>query len=140
MIRRPHRGDTPAGHQRHGTGSAQSLVGSFRGNRPRDSRRSQAAEAWAYTTVQTLLNRLQTKGYVRSDRSGSAHVYRPAVSRDQLLQLRLNDLSRKLCEGTASPLVMALVEGVRFTPEEIDQLRKLLDQLEEPKDGPDSKK
>lgn len=95
---------------------------------------------WAYTTVQTLLNRLQTKGYVRSDRGGSAHVYRPAVSRDQLLQLRLNDLSRKLCEGTASPLVMALVEGVRFTPEEIDQLRKLLNQLEEPKDEPHSKK
>jgi predicted transcriptional regulator len=95
---------------------------------------------WAYTTVQTLLNRLQTKGYLRSDRSGSAHIYRPAVSRDQLLQLRLNDLSRKLCEGTASPLVMALVEGVRFTPEEIDQLRKLLNQLEEPKDDPPSGK
>ena len=95
---------------------------------------------WAYTTVQTLLNRLQTKGYVGSDRGGSAHVYRPAVSRDQLLQLRLNDLSRKLCEGTASPLVMALVEGVRFTPEEIDQFRKLLNQLEEPKDEPHSKK
>lgn len=95
---------------------------------------------WAYTTVQTLLNRLQTKGYVRSDRSGSAHIYRPAVSRDQLLQLRLNDLSKKLCEGTASPLVMALVEGVRFTPEEIDQFRKLLNQLEEPKDEPHSKK
>ena len=95
---------------------------------------------WAYTTVQTLLNRLQTKGYVRSDRSGSAHIYRPAVSRDQLLQLRLNDLSKKLCEGTASPLVMALVEGVRFTPEEIDQFRKLLNQLEEPKDEPHYKK
>ena len=42
--------------------------------------------------------------------------------------------------GTASPLLMALVEGVHFTPEEIGQLRKLLDQLEEPTDEPRSKK
>ncbi len=100
----------------------------------------QPQKRWAYTTVQTLLNRLQTKGYVRSDKSGSAHIYRAAVSRDQLLQQRLNDLSRKLCEGTASPLLLALVEGVRFTPEEIDRLRKLLDQLEDPTDEPRSRK
>ena len=99
----------------------------------------QPHKRWAYTTLQTLLNRLQTKGYVRSDKSGAAHVYRAVVSRDQLLQQRLNDLSHKLCEGTASPLLLALVEGVRFTPQEIDRLRKLLDQLEEP-DEPRSRK
>src|SRR5947208_15243716 len=60
---------------------------------------------WAYTTVQTLLSRLESKGFVRSDRSGSAHVFRAAVSREQLLQQRLNDLSERLCEGTASPLL-----------------------------------
>jgi predicted transcriptional regulator len=31
---------------------------------------------WAYTTVQTLLQRLESKGYVHSDRSGPAHIYR----------------------------------------------------------------
>lgn len=90
---------------------------------------------WAYTTVQTLLQRLLEKGYVRSDRSGTAHVFRAAVSRDRLLQQRLSALSVDFCEGAASPLVLALVEGVRFTPAEIEQFRKLLDQLDEDADS-----
>jgi predicted transcriptional regulator len=86
---------------------------------------------WAYTTVQTLLHRLEAKKYVVCERVGSAHTFRAAVSREQLLQQRLSDLSDQLCEGAASPLVLALVEGVRFSPAEIEQFRKLLDQLEE---------
>jgi BlaI family penicillinase repressor len=85
---------------------------------------------WAYTTVQTLLNRLQAKGYVAAEKGGPAHVYRPAVSRDELLRQRLGDLADELCEGTASPLVLALVEGGRFTPDEIEQFRRLLDDLD----------
>lgn len=86
--------------------------------------------AWAYTTVQTLLTRLLAKGYVSADRTGSAHVYRAAVSRGELLQQRLTDLADTFCEGTTSPLVLALVEGSDFTPEEIARFRELLDRLE----------
>lgn len=85
---------------------------------------------WAYTTVQTLLNRLQGKGHADCEKGGTAHIYRAAVTREQLLQNRLHALADEFCEGTASPLVLALVEGGRFTPDEIDNFRKLLDQLE----------
>jgi predicted transcriptional regulator len=81
--------------------------------------------------VLTLLQRLEAKGYVRSDKSGVAHVFRPAVSRDRLLQQRLTDLADQLCSGTATPLVQALVEGHRFTAEEIEHFRRLLDKLED---------
>jgi predicted transcriptional regulator len=91
---------------------------------------------WAYTTVLTLLQRLEAKGYVASDKSGVAHVFRPAVTRDRLLRQRLKDLANQLCEGTATPLVLALVEGQRFTAEEISQFRQLLDQLETKKKSP----
>jgi len=86
--------------------------------------------AWAYTTVQTLLQRLEAKSYVRSDRGGTAHVFHPAVSRDRLLRQRLKHLAEQLCEGTATPLVQALVEGHRFTAAEIEHFRRLLDRLE----------
>jgi BlaI family transcriptional regulator, penicillinase repressor len=85
---------------------------------------------WAYTTVQTLMNRLFAKGYVSCDKSGTAHIYRATVSRGELLQLRLHDLADSFCEGTSSPLVLALVEGSKFTPEEIATFRGLLDKLE----------
>jgi len=86
---------------------------------------------WAYTTVQTLLHRLEEKRYIECERDGAAHTFRAAMSREQLLQSRLNDLSDQLCEGAASPLLLALVEGSRFTAKEIEQFRQLLDQLED---------
>src|SRR5262245_22527923 len=87
---------------------------------------------WAYTTVLTLLHRLEAKGYVKSDKSDLAHVFHAAVTRDRLLRLRLKALADDLCEGTATPLLHALVEGQRLTSEEIERLRRLLDDLEKP--------
>jgi len=89
----------------------------------------QRGRRWAYTTVLTLLQRLEAKGYVRSDKSETAHVFEASVSRDKLLKLRLRELADDLCKGTATPLVLALVEGHRFTTEEIAQFRELLDEL-----------
>ncbi len=85
---------------------------------------------WAYNTVLTLLSRLREKGYVASKKSGVAHVFRSAVSREQLLRLRLTELADQICDGTASPLVHALVQGRRFSAEEIEQLRQLLDDVQ----------
>lgn len=83
--------------------------------------------ARAYTTVQTLLNRLQQKGHVQSEARGGALVYRAASSRDDLLRDRLRDLADQLCDGEPTPLVLTLVEGNRFTAEEIARFRALLD-------------
>ena len=85
---------------------------------------------WAYTTVQTLLARLEQKGFVTSDRNGRAHVFRPAVSRSEYLGEHLGDLADRVCEGTSVPLLLSLVQGGRFSTEEIEQFRALLDELE----------
>jgi predicted transcriptional regulator len=83
---------------------------------------------WAYTTVATLLQRLTAKGFVACDASQSPHVYRAAVSREGLLQQRLRDAADELCDGDAAPLVLALVQAHRFTAEELDRFRRLLEE------------
>jgi len=83
----------------------------------------------AYNTVLTLLSRLRDKGYVVADRRDTAHVFRALVSRDDLLGSSLAALADRVCDGTASPLVQALVRGRRFTAAEIAHFRKLLDEL-----------
>jgi predicted transcriptional regulator len=95
-----------------------------------DARLQPLKRGWAYTTIQTLLNRLETKGYVKSDKRGLAHVFRAAVSRERFLSQRLQELSEEVCDGTATPLVMALVRGHRFTPAEIEQFRRLIEGLD----------
>ena len=82
----------------------------------------------AYTTVSTHLLRLSTKGFVASDSSVMPHVYRAAVSRDDLLGRRLREAADDLCDGDAVPLVLALVRRHRFTPEELARFRRLLDE------------
>jgi predicted transcriptional regulator len=95
-----------------------------------DAQLRKAGRQWAYTTVLTLLSRLQAKGYVKSDKTELAHVFKPAVTRDRLMRRRLKDLADALCDGAATPLVLALVEGERFSAQELEQFRRLLDELE----------
>ncbi len=82
---------------------------------------------WAYTTLATLLRRLQTKGYVEGDVQSVPHVFRAAVSRDELLDDRLRAAADELCDGEPAPLMLALMQSSRFTPSELTRLRKLLD-------------
>lgn len=85
----------------------------------------------AYTTVQTLLTRLEQKNFVKCDKSGLAHVFRARVTRERVTKTRLNNLVDQLFDGAAGPLVLHLVENERLTSDEIDQLHKLIDRLDE---------
>jgi predicted transcriptional regulator len=102
----------------HGPGTVRQINGVLAGRGRR----------WAYTTALTLLQRLHAKGYVASDASGVAHLFRATVTREQLLSRRLKDTADELCDGSATPLVLALVQGNRFSPEELARLRRLLDE------------
>ena len=84
----------------------------------------------AYTTVQTLLNRLEQKRYVTSNKSGLAYVYRAKVSRDRITRSRLRTLLAQLYDGAAGPLVLQLVRTEQLKPEEIEELHKLIEELD----------
>lgn len=94
------------------------------------ARLSASRSGRAYTTLQTLLNRLQTKGCVACDKERLPHVYRASVTRDALVSESLNELAGKLFEGATSPLVMALIGNRKYTAKEIEGFRKLLDEIE----------
>src|SRR5271163_1812930 len=83
---------------------------------------------WAYSTVATLLRRLESKGYATSESVNGSLVYRAAVSREDLLDRRLKESAAELCDGAAAPLVLALVQGNRFTSEELDRIRRIIDE------------
>src|SRR4051794_17872650 len=89
-----------------------------------------AGQDWSRSTVITLLQRLEKKGYVESDRSQFAFVFRAAVSRDEVLHARMTDLAGELCDGEALPLVLAFAERHRFSAEELARFRQMIDALE----------
>jgi predicted transcriptional regulator len=84
----------------------------------------------AYTTVLTFLTRLEQKGFVKSDKSGLAYVYRAAVTRNQVTRSRLKTMLDELFDGEAAPLVLQLMKTEKFSAQEIAELQKLIDQLD----------
>jgi BlaI family transcriptional regulator, penicillinase repressor len=85
---------------------------------------------WAYTTTKTILDRLEEKGYVRRERGAVAHVYVPQVSAEAVARERLGELRETLFGGRDVPLVRALLDGARLSPDAIAALRDALDALE----------
>ncbi len=84
----------------------------------------------AYTTVQTMLTRLEQKGCVASDRSGAAFVYRALVTRERVTRSRLKQLLDQLYDGAAGALVLELVRTQRLKPGELEELQRLIDRLD----------
>lgn len=84
----------------------------------------------AYTTVQTIVYRLETKKAVRRSRKiGNAHVFEPLVSRETTRH-RLLDEILSFFGGRALPMMAQLAEAGKLTREDIRELEKTIDQME----------
>ncbi|MCG3131600.1 MAG: Methicillin resistance regulatory protein MecI [Phycisphaerae bacterium] len=84
----------------------------------------------AYTTVQTMLTRLEQKGFAVSNKADLAYVYRARVSRERMSRSRLRVLAHQLYDGSAGPLVLQLVRSERLTPQELAELQTLIERLD----------
>ncbi len=81
----------------------------------------------AYKTVQTLLRRLEDKGYIRHKMKGKAYVFFPAVKREDVVKRTVVDFLDRLFGGDPRPLMQFLAEDGKIDAEDIERLRKLLE-------------
>jgi predicted transcriptional regulator len=79
-------------------------------------------------TVQKLVSRLQEKEMVLRDRSGTAHMFLAAVSREEVAGMQLEEFANKLSGGSLSPFVTHLVRSRRLSNREKEEIRRLLDE------------
>lgn len=91
----------------------------------------------AYTTVQTMLNVLHRKGKVRRTLKDRAYVYKPVVSRRQVVSQTIGDIIDRLFGGSPEDLVMSMVETRHLTPAKLARLNKLLQAQQEVPDDKD---
>jgi len=81
----------------------------------------------AYTTVQTILRTLESKGYVGHAEEGRQHRYFAAVRQEAARKSALRHLSAKLFKGSAELLFTQLVSDRKLKPDELRRMRRLLD-------------
>jgi len=88
----------------------------------------QTRRAVTYSTVQTILRILETKGYVTHEKVARAFVYRAIVDERQARRRALKHLVSRLFEGSPSLLVLNVLEDDDIDPAERERLKKLIEQ------------
>lgn len=83
-----------------------------------------------YTTVLKLMQIMAEKGLVLRDESARTHVYRAAAPEAATQQQLVGDLLDRAFAGSTGKLVMHALTGRRASPDELAEIRRLLDQME----------
>jgi predicted transcriptional regulator len=91
----------------------------------------------AYTTALKLLQIMTEKGLVRRDDTDRTHVFTPRLSEEQTQRQLVRDLLDRAFGGSASKLVMQALNARRATPEELGEIRKLIEARREARDDRD---
>ncbi|MEX1228692.1 MAG: BlaI/MecI/CopY family transcriptional regulator [Planctomycetaceae bacterium] len=89
------------------------------------------AKGTNYSTTVKMLSVMLAKKLVKRDEKASPHVYRAAITRERAAKTFLNELIEKVYDGSAMSLVLQALSKSKATKAEIDEARKLLDEMEE---------
>ena len=87
-------------------------------------------KAMGYTSVLKFLQIMTAKGTVRRNESQRAHVYESCLPAEQTKRQIAGDMLQRVFEGSASQLMLHALAGRKASPEEIEELRRMLDEYE----------
>ena len=88
------------------------------------------AKGTNYSTTVKMLSVMLSKGLVKRDEDATPHVYRAAMTRQRAAKKFLSELIEKVYDGSAMSLVLQALASGKVSKSEIDEARKLLDELE----------
>lgn len=91
-----------------------------------------ARRSIAYTTVMTMMNVLEEKGYLKKQRTDRAFRYKPTRSRQQVVTAMVREFVNRVFDGAAQPLMLHLVKTERLSNQERAELRRMMDEPVEP--------
>jgi BlaI family penicillinase repressor len=80
----------------------------------------------AYTTVMTMMGILEQKGHLKKSTEERAYVYTPSQPQREVVGNMVQDFLKRVFNGSAKPLLVHLVEDKKLSPDELDEIRKLL--------------
>lgn len=85
-----------------------------------------AQRGWAENTVRTLLGRLVEKE-VAVIMEAAPRLYAPALEREAFVKAESDSFLGRIFQGAAKPLLIHFANNARLTPEEVKELKELLD-------------
>ena len=79
----------------------------------------------AYTTVMTMMNILEEKGYLKKKQADRAYLYRPAQPQRQVIGAMVKDFVNRVFNGSAEPLLVHLVEEHGLSEKDLEEIARL---------------
>ena len=83
---------------------------------------------WNACTIRTLINRLLGKKVLKYEKEGRKYRYWPTISRERCLRQARRSFVDRVYGGTVTPLLAAFIEETQLSPEEIKELKRMLDE------------
>jgi predicted transcriptional regulator len=80
----------------------------------------------AYTTVMTMMNILEEKGYLRKRSGDKAFVYRPAQAKARVIRAMVQEFVARVFNGSAEPLLVQLVKDRQLSPQELERIARAI--------------
>ena len=80
----------------------------------------------AYTTVMTMMNILEHKGFLKKKAAERAFVYAPSRPERQVIRAMVREFIDRVFNGAAEPLLVHLVEDERLTAEDLEEMRRTI--------------
>ena len=93
-----------------------------------DALNEDGSEPVAHSTVQTLLRQLEAKGAVGHEADGRSFVFSARLKEDKVKKTAARDLLERVFGGNVAGLVAHLLKDERVSRDELDELRRLIDQ------------
>ena len=82
----------------------------------------------AYTTVMTMMNILESKGYLKREPHGRAYRYRPVQPESRVMKSMVREFVDRVFDGASRPLLAHLATDTRLSKTERAELRRLIDE------------
>ena len=79
----------------------------------------------AYTTVMTMMNILEQKGFLKKHQEERAYVYSPAQPQKQVVGSMVRDFVNRVFNGSAEPLLVHLVEEHGLSEKDLEEIARL---------------
>lgn len=84
----------------------------------------------AYSTISTVLSRMEQKGLVTHRREDRVFFYQPAVSQGEAGQTMVGEIVHRICDGSPSQLVNHLLESDQVDSRELKRIKQLIEEHE----------
>ena len=86
---------------------------------------------YAYTTIMTIMNRLDKKGILTRSKLGKGYIYKPYYSPNELLQQNSSEQVEHLLHHYGDIAITQFVDAVGHNPDQLNKLKELIQKLEQ---------